>query len=640
MNDSLSGEAVPTGTPPMRKASGTVWAVLDWFSIIGLLVYLLSQSWLRWSDPLIDYPKNLYIAWRISEGDLLYQKIANWYGPLANLVEGAAFHIFGVGFATLVWLNLALMVAVLLLLRSILQSLGNRFSAWLGSVVFLSVFAFGQYVVVANYNFITPYTSHATYSFLGLLLVLWGLLSHLKSARPFWLGIAGLGFAVAYLDKPEATLAAGGALGVYLGSRALREARHGGRAAGWLARACCWLACGFFMLWLPVFLYFWSRADAAFAWRAANYVPFTIFSGTFRNAATHSYILRVVMGLDDPEINFMGELRQGAALVAVSVALVVAARGWSRAQLRSAAWWGWLLVALVPLLAGIALFPVEHFWKWTAAGFVFPVLLASLGCAGWSLWSAWRGGADFPRALGLAVVGAAASLMMVRMILNATYLHYGFFLMPLAVLFWIHLVVVEAARPTAQRPRVNWLLPAAFAPLVLMNCAVLLGISLDFYALKTYPVGTGRDRFYALPPSINLYGWMLNTMVEAYHQLTPQARTLAVFPEGIAVNYHLRIPSPLMELEFHQLALSYLPPGKVVAELQAAPPEAVFLQARDMTEDQVLFFGQTDASGRDIILWLNDNCREVGHSGSSRFSITHNALDFLARKAPPPPPAH
>jgi hypothetical protein len=130
---------------------------------------------------------------------------------------------------------------------------------------------------------------------------------------------------------------------------------------------------------------------------------------------------------------------------------------------------------------------------------------------------------------------------------------------------------------------------------------------------------------------------MLNTMVDAYHQITPQARTLAVFPEGIAVNYHLRVPSPLAELEFHKLSLSYLPPGRVVEELQANPPAAVFLHGRDMTEDEVIFFGQDEATGGDILLWLKNNYTEAGHAGSSIFSASHNALDFLTPKAAPPP---
>jgi hypothetical protein len=114
-----------------------------------------------------------------------------------------------------------------------------------------------------------------------------------------------------------------------------------------------------------------------------------------------------------------------------------------------------LLAAIAPVLICMEKIPVESFWRRSASASVIPVCVATLFYVGWSLRVAWRGRADFSRVLGVAIVGVAASLMMARMILNARYSHYGFVMMPLASLFGIHLMVVEAARPGAGSRRAN-----------------------------------------------------------------------------------------------------------------------------------------------------------------------------------------
>ncbi len=263
-----AGARPPESAPTLPRWLSLMLRMADPLSIAALFIFLLNQSWLRWMDPLIDFPRSLYVAWRLSEGDLLYDQVVSWYGPLPHLVEAAAFRLFGVGLDTMVWLNIAITVVALLLLRAIFGALGNRLTAWLCVVVFLCVFAFGNYTLIANYNFITPYASQATYGFTGLLLVIWALLRHLKSERPLWLGIAGWGFGIAYLDKPEPMLASAGALGIYFAVGVIRRARQAAPssdwwgAGRWAMRVLSWLAGGFLCAWLPVLLFF----SAGVAW--------------------------------------------------------------------------------------------------------------------------------------------------------------------------------------------------------------------------------------------------------------------------------------------------------------------------------------------------------------------------------------
>jgi len=246
--------------PPARHSPWwqSTLAMMEPLSIAALFLFLLEQSWLRWMDPLIDFPRSLYVAWRLSEGDLLYDRVMSWYGPLPHLVEAAGFRIFGVGIDTVAWINVAVTALVVWLIRAIFGELGNRWSGWLCTVVFICVFAFAHYGIVANYNFMGPYAAQATYGFAGVLLVVWGLLRHLRSARKAWFGVLGLGLAVAFLDKPEPLLAAVGVITIYLTASFLRQARFRPPATEWriackwLAQSGGWLAGGFLCLWIPI----------------------------------------------------------------------------------------------------------------------------------------------------------------------------------------------------------------------------------------------------------------------------------------------------------------------------------------------------------------------------------------------------
>jgi hypothetical protein len=648
MSDPTRMAEPPSSTPTLTGA-GLHWRriglrVAEPLSVAAFFIYLLEKTWLRWPDPLIDFPRELYMAWRMSEGDLLYEKIANFYGPLPQLVQGAGFKIFGAGLDTMAWMNIALTVGVLLLLRGIFGTLGNRLMVWLASVVFLGVFAFCQYNTRAtNFSYIAPYVAQTTYGFTGLLLVIWGLVRHLRSERPIWLMVAGFGAGVAYLDKPEPVLAAGGALGIYLVAQSIGRARTAagaaltdGRGAGnWAARAVGWLAAGFFALCLPVFIFFWTQGGFAYALRATNWVLRSVLDPATRQVMANSSFMKAVIGFDHPWKNFAVQAEDGLGLVLVCGVIIVSIRKWTTLKKFSSQWWIALLIAITAAEAGEWLGWWADGWGGIGHAFVFPVCLAAAFYGIWSLWLAWRGGVEFSRVLGLAVLGVPASLMLARMILNGHIDAYGFVMMPLAMLFWIHLLVVEAA---PGRARGGWLRPAIFTVLTLSATFSLLNFNLLLYSLKTYPVGEGRDHFYTFPPDINPEGLLLNVMIASVKKDTPNARTLVAFPHGIAVNYHCRVPSSVAEMEFNPVALGFVGPQHVVDELSAHPPDAVIVFHADYYVFGLQYFGQDEGSGSGIIHWLNDKYKVIARGGACDDSASGHKVDLLVPKATPGPP--
>jgi hypothetical protein len=458
-----------------------------------------------------------------------------------------------------------------------------------------------------------------------------------------------LGLAVAYLDKPEPTLAAAGAVFVYLAARTIQWVR--GKAqpnpSRRLLAALGWLAGGFFCLWLPVFLFFLAKGGLGYAILATDFAPHTLLDHSFREAVSHTIFQLQVMGFDQPGENFRIQLLAGGMLVLVCQLLAVMAWGWTRARQFGPAWWIRLgSVIAVAVGAGLGIGHnnnLNFFWMNIGRTLAFPVILAAAAVAVWSLWSAWHNRADISHTLGLAVVGVAAALMLARMIFNVTLYDTGFFMTPLAVCFLIQLMVVEAARPGPGSRRANWLLPAAFSGIVLFGSGVLALISLRIYALETYPVGSGRDHFYAFQQEISPNGPMLEAMINGLKDRAPKARTLVALPEGIAVNYHLRIPSTLVTLEPQPTCLAFYGGSqRVVLDLQAHPPDAIYLHFRLYYESEfgLKYFGDTEAGGSDILAWVNDHYQDVASTGNAPGATsTGHVIDLYLPKPPSTPAA-
>ena len=172
--------------------------------VLALPAVLLASSWGRWADPVVDYGRELYTAWRLSCGDRLYVDIAWFNGPLSAYWNAAWMTLFGASMRTLVWVDFALLYVLLGLLLALLRRWASPSASLCGCLVLISAFAFGSYARVGNYNYITPYSHEIVH---GLLLALAMLLALQRGA---W-ALAGLALGLTFLTKAELFLAAGAA---------------------------------------------------------------------------------------------------------------------------------------------------------------------------------------------------------------------------------------------------------------------------------------------------------------------------------------------------------------------------------------------------------------------------------------------
>src|SRR5262245_50277561 len=105
-------------------------------ALAALFAALAAWSWDRWADPQIDFGGELYVAWRLASGDVLYRDLALRNGPLSHALNAAWFELFGVSVRTLVLCNLAILGAAQALVWRALRPACGRFAATLCGATF------------------------------------------------------------------------------------------------------------------------------------------------------------------------------------------------------------------------------------------------------------------------------------------------------------------------------------------------------------------------------------------------------------------------------------------------------------------------------------------------------------------------
>ena len=190
------------------------WGSCAWIGpllIVATAAGMIWKTWLTWPDPILDFGRELYIPWQLTEGQLLYRDMVVFNGPLSPYINALWFTLFGVSLRTLVWANLAILAALLCLIYRMVIEVASRGSATLACLVFLTLFAFNQYTAFGNMNWMCPYSHEMTHGVSLSILMIYGQWWFLRRG---WI-LAGVGSAfvlgLVMLTKVEVSAAAAAA---------------------------------------------------------------------------------------------------------------------------------------------------------------------------------------------------------------------------------------------------------------------------------------------------------------------------------------------------------------------------------------------------------------------------------------------
>lgn len=616
-------DTAPAAGSVVEAAEEDPWAVARhpasrWGPVVLLPAIFVAMAWYtwgKWPDVLVDFGHELYVPWQLSLGKSLGGDIA-WpgTGPLSPYLNALLFRVAGTSLRILILFNLALLAILMWLLYAILAALSDRFTASVATVVFLTVFGFGQYIHIGNYNYVTPYSHGMTH---GVLLSLVSILLTYRYAgtgKPAWLGGSALALGLGLLTKPEIFVACVLALALpWL--LLLRDAWKRGQAA----RLILWLVCPAVLPPLGAFLLLRLCLPAHLAWEV-TLAPWLLLRA---RAVPHSPFYLQGLGVDRPGEN-LGLLVRWVglyALVLVPAALLDLRLGRRQpvAAMSAVAAFVLTLVALVVLVPAEAWFGVARPLPLIALAGALVHLTRILGTR--------TIGAAAPRSLLGFMMAVFAFALLLKIALNARLYHYGFVLaMPAALLT---VVWLTASMPAAlgRRGSTGHVFRGVALAAVLVAVLVHVQATSLAYASKVHRVGRGGDAFLADERGA--------FVAEAIRRIDDQARpgaTLAVLPEGVMINYLTRRANPTPYVGFLSDASTFFgSEAPLVDAYRRSPPDLILLVHRDSSEHGARFFGQDYA--REMMQWIAENYDPVSLLGALPFTGERYGMLLLARRS-------
>ena len=589
---------------------------IDALIILAVGLAMSIWSWGTWPDVLVDFGRELYVPWRITQGEVLYRDLSYFNGPLSPYLNASFFHLFGTQFRTLVLCNLVLLGAITALLYHMICSIADRLTATSTCIAFLSLFAFSQYVGIGNYNFIAPYSHEATHGSLLALSSL-ALLWRFERSRSDWmLAAAGVALGLVFLTKAELFIAALGAdlgfLFLFIGG----EIRSDHSLKHLVPKLTLFLGC----VLTPLLL---SVGGLALSLSPTEAILGTL--GTWTNLGNDSLTSLPFylsgMGLDHPLTNAL-QMIKGAAWYALFIAPAVGIGLWHEGSVnqRRIASLGWVL-----LVAAGFLFRWEQI-VWALAFRALPLALAILLIAAVYTWLRSDASAEQRSwAMRFFSFGLLSLLLLVKMILNARISHYGFFLAMPAIIFLLAALLSWLPRAIESRGGSGNALRILTLTILLFTICHYHGIANQRFAAKTYEIGSAGDRF-----QTDARGKLSAKMLEHIEAHIEPGQTLAVLPEGIMLNYLSRRATSIPFINFMPPELLMFGEDNIIRALEAAPPDFVAIVHKNTSEYGAPFFGTH--YGQRVMAWIKQNYGVIEQVGAIPLKNRYFGMLLLERE--------
>ena len=568
-------------------------------TLIAAFVLSACLSWRTWPDVLVDFGQELYVPWRLAAGDVLYKDVAWVTGPLSQYANSLLFRLFGVSLTTLIAANLLLLAAIVAMLYYLFRQCGTRSSATCIGLFFLVVFAFGQYSLIGNYNYVCPYRHDITHGLALGLVNLLCLARFGRTRRKVWLVASGLCLGLLSLTKIEMTLAACLTTAVALPLFAWQKGHTvgvGPSAAGAansdpvqrIGETVYWSGIVAAAALAPIAIAV-AALSGPLGWTASFrqiFLQYRLALAPELSAGSGYY--RAISGADHSADNLLTMAFAAVIVLAAVVAGYVVEMifgGSKRANIWAAA------LGVAVTCCSLAFVPRD---VWQALPACLPMLLAPVIVL--TLRRALCTAEGSQTMLLLAAIYGIGLLP--KILLRVAWSHYGFVLAMPGTLVLIH-VALHTIPVWWNSHRQTGRCFQSVAAGLLTACALSLAWSWILIDLaKTVAVGEGGDLFYSVPDRDGRTLPTVNTLSYLRKHLGPQ-ESLVVFPNGVMLNYLLRKRNPTPYIMFSPWESDVHGGEDLVADtiIQAAPDYAVIV-TMDLTIHGRGNFGNPEFGGR------------------------------------------
>src|SRR5438876_7916728 len=123
--DAAAPKSVTTDVDQPRAVS--IWLDLSIIAAIGIAI--LTWTWDKGPDPIVDFGRECYVPWRIAEGEVLYRDIHYFNGPLSPYFNAAIFKLLGVSLRSLKIANALVIALSTMLIYQLIRQISDRIAA-------------------------------------------------------------------------------------------------------------------------------------------------------------------------------------------------------------------------------------------------------------------------------------------------------------------------------------------------------------------------------------------------------------------------------------------------------------------------------------------------------------------------------
>ncbi|TWT44236.1 hypothetical protein RAS1_06460 [Phycisphaerae bacterium RAS1] len=590
-----------TPTPAAAHRSATSRRL----AVVALLAAVFSantlSTWNLWGDAIIDCGRELDVPLQLSQGKILYRDVRYWYGPLAPTLNSWLYAACGAHTQTLT--SAGLIVAALMtgLIYRTARLLADRLTATACAAAFLCTCAFAHLTRLNAFNFVLPYAFPTTYGILLATASVYFLLRHMLRGRSLDFAASAAGLAAASLTKIEPLFACVAAHALFVLLRLI--ARQPWRPVHLVGYAAALLT--------PVVTFgrFYAMCGDAL-WHDNLFLPGNLSANVF--SLRHS-------GLDNPYGSLANVALSAAALI-IACGMAALAQRWyartvdARVQAR-----GVFLVQVVAASPGVAVAA----WLGTETVFAGAPLLLLAGAGVMS--ASWlRNGRSDTRLAAELVLTAFAGAAIARMLLQCQAGHYGFYLLPPAL---VALAVLggRAIAPAGNSDRRGGRCAAAgvgsVAPALWL--ATLCIAHLVQSRATDAAVFGGQPRWAVGPrgrlPVQEIQAGAVDAAAAYLAQHARGARVV-VLPEGAGLTFVAGASNPLGVHTFLPLDFSgQYSEAAMIQRLATANPEYAVITARNVSEYGAEGFGVDYARG--IAEWLMGKYDIVGEFTTETYAV-------------------
>jgi hypothetical protein len=585
-------------------------------AVSAILMALL--SWRKWPDILVDFGRELYIPWQISSGKTLYKDLAHLFGPLSQYFHSVLFRLFGVSYTTIIVSNLVILLIFLCALYLLLVRITSRAAAVTSCGVVIFVFAFSQYTVIGNYNFVSPYSHEATHGLvLSLLMICQMYLFRVRQKR-LLLFTAGLTLGLVSLTKMEVFLSAAITAGFFFLLLAITE-----RKLGFLLSSASLFLIGFLLPPSTFFTYFCVSMPAKDSLQAVFAASGVFLKG---GIVDNPFYIRG-MGFDNVPANLSRMLVHTLVFLAVLSLVYLLDRYHAKPNNRRMA--RCLVAVGLMAVTGAAYFVSPYH-----IGASLPVLdlISFTLILAYSNFSLKRNRQEWDKLIPLLLWALFSILLLAKIVLNARLFHYGFYLALPSVVLLVIMTVWFLPMVMERHQQGGILFRNTMIAVFVVITVHFLSVSASIYAKKVFPVGIGPDRIVTSGTEIDDRGFFTAQAVEWITSHAAPNESVLVLPEGVMLNYLTRRINPTKFTNMMVPELIAYGETVILAEITAHCPDYIVLVHKDTSEYGVGYFGTDPRNGMRIMAWVNNHYSMVSLLGSEPFRGERFGIKIMKRK--------